>query len=384
MENSQCQEVIDYIHANCGRCTTATLQEKFPKYKPGSIRNIIRRHNLRKCVPALDGYGRIAHEAERLGLDVNTVDHGWIKTEEASIHFRNDLPKRSVESIVEESMEKMKNHAPKYPPIKRQKQSDPHLFIIDLADVHFGKLALAAETGEDYNIEIARKRCLEGTKGLLQKAQSYNVEKFLLPVGNDILHFDTPRRATTSGTPQDTEGQLWSIWQEALNTYVEIIESLLSVADVEIVYNPSNHDYMSGYFLAQTLAAWFRLSKNVTFDVSIRHRKHTTYGNNLITTSHGDGAKHSDMPYLMAHEHPSWSNSQKQFRYIYLHHLHHSKRTKWNDLEDTQGVTLQILRSPSAPDGWHDRNGYNTAPRAVEGFLHHKEQGRVASFTHYF
>lgn len=327
---------------------------------------------------------RIKQEAERLGLSHESVDHGWIKTEEASIHFRNDLPKIKPEDLFKPILEQIKKHSPKYTTFKREKNKEKYLYVVDLADVHLGKLALAVETGEDYNIEIAKQRCIEGVEGLIQKAQGFPIEKILFVIGNDILHFDTPKRTTTSGTNQDTDGQLHQIFTEGVALYVQIIERLLTVADVDVVYNPSNHDYVSGFMLAQTVAAWFRHSKNVTFDVTIKHRKHYTYGNNLITTSHGDGAKHNDMPFLMAHEHPEWSNKVRQKRYIYLHHLHHKKVTKFNSAQDTDGIHLQILRSPSAPDSYHDKHGYVAAPRAVEGFVHHKEQGMVASLTHYF
>lgn len=349
-----------------------------------ATRNVQSRASKMGLVHPKANTNRIQHEAERMGLDPKQVDHGWIKTEDASIHFRNDLPTVSIEDLFAPILKEIKKHSPKYTPIKRDKVKEPHLLVVDPADIHVGKLALAIETGEDYNIEIAKQRCIDGVDGLIQKAQGFPIDKIMFVIGNDILHFDTPKRTTTSGTGQDTDGQLHQIFTEGVNLYVQIIERLLTIADVDVVYNPSNHDYVSGFMLAQTVAAWFRLSKNVTFDVSIRHRKHYTYGNNLITTSHGDGAKHNDMPYLMAHEHPSWSNQKPQKRYVYLHHLHHKKVTKWNHAGDTQGIHLQILRSPSAPDGWHDRNGYCTAPRAVEGFIHHKEQGMVASLTHYF
>lgn len=325
---------------------------------------------------------RISHEAERLGLDPKTIDHGWIKTEEASLHFRNDLPDVSVEDLLADSLSAMKKHSPSYKTIKRPKVTDPHLLVIDPADVHIGKLALSVETGTDYNIEIAKQRCIDGVEGLIQKASGFPLEKIMLVVGNDILHIDVPSRKTTSGTPQDTDGQLHQIYQEGLNLYVQLIERLMQIAPVEVVYNPSNHDYMSGYMLAQTLAAWFRESKDVTFDVSIRHRKYTRYGQNLICTSHGDGAKHTDMPMLMAAEAKEWSDTTR--RYIYLHHLHHRKVVKWQNAGDMPGISYQILRSPSAPDAWHDRNGYTQQPMAVEGFIHHKEQGQIACLTHFF
>ena len=352
-----------------------------------NVRSVLRSRDAQKFTKhafqaRFEGKDRANYEANLRGIeDWNMM---WLKDEETSIQIKNDLPRKALETVVEESIKEMKGHSPKYKTLKRTKITDPHLLIIDPADIHIGKLALAVETGEDYNIEIAKQRAIEGVKGLIDKSQNYPIEKVLLIVGNDILHFDTPRGTTTSGTVVETHGQLHQIYNEGVKLYVEIIEMLTSIADVHVVHNPSNHDWTSGYMMAQTIAAWFRLNKNVTFDVAIRHRKHYTYGRNLITTSHGDGVSHDKMHNLMSTEHPDWNNKGTQFRYIYLHHLHHKKVMKWQNTKDNVGVTLQVLRSPSAPDGWHDRNGFVGVPMAIEGFIHSKENGQIAQLTHYF
>jgi len=73
--------------------------------------------------------------------------------------------------------------------------------------------------------------------------------------------------------------------------------------------------------------SWFSKSKNVTFDTTIKHRKYYKYGYNLIGTTHGDGAKEQDLVYLMAHESKDWSTTE--YRYWYLHHIHHHKKIKY-------------------------------------------------------
>jgi len=83
------------------------------------------------------------------------------------------------------------------------------------------------------------------------------------------------------------------------------------------------------------------------------------------------------LPLLMAQEFPvEWS--QTKHRYVYTHHVHH-KMSK-----DFIGVTVESLRSPSGTDSWHHRNGYQHAPKAIEGFIHHKEHGQIARLTHLF
>ena len=163
----------------------------------------------------------------------------------------------------------------------------------------------------------------------------------------------------------------------AKRLYVDILETLLSVADVHFTFNPSNHDYTHGFFLADVIQTWFKDCDNISFDCSIAHRKGYLYGKNLIGTTHGDGAKHGDLPLLLATEFPhEWSLSKH--RYVYTHHVHH-KTSK-----DYIGVTVESLRSPSGTDSWHHRNGYQHSPQAVEGFLHHKEFGQVCRISHLF
>ena len=120
----------------------------------------------------------------------------------------------------------MKIYSPSYPNIKRKKTKDPHLLVIDPADVHIGKLSTSFETGEEYDSEIAIQRVRDGVQGILDKTSGYEIDKFLLIIGNDILHIDTPKRQTTSGTPQDTDGMWYESFLKAKSIYVEVIEKL--------------------------------------------------------------------------------------------------------------------------------------------------------------
>ena len=160
--------------------------------------------------------------------------------------------------------------------------TDACLLVVDPADIHIGKLASSFETGEDYNNQIAVNRVKEGVDGILRKSSGFNIDQIVLVVGNDILHIDTPRRTTTSGTPQDTDGMWYENFLIAKKLYIDVIDQLMKVADVHIMYNPSNHDYTNGFFLADAIKSWYKDCENVSFDVSISHRKYYQYGNSLI------------------------------------------------------------------------------------------------------
>lgn len=319
----------------------------------------------------------IYQESLSIGVPVNDIKHGWLKNDRSSMFFTNPLYKKKEEDkFYNELVNDLKNYSPVFPEIKRTPSKDGHLLVIDPADVHIGKLARAFETGDEYNSKIAVLRVLDGVQGILDKTSGFNIDQILFVGGNDILHIDTPKRTTTSGTPQDTDGMWYDNFLIAKQLYIDVLSMLLPVANVHFVFNPSNHDYTNGFFLADVIQTYFRNCENITFDCSIAHRKYYKYYNNLIGTTHGDGAKQGDLPLLMAHESKDWSETKH--RYIYTHHVHHKTA------KDHIGVTIESLRSPSASDSWHSRNGYTGVPKAIEGFLHHKEFGQISRITHIF
>jgi hypothetical protein len=314
-------------------------------------------------------------ECTKAGIPIEDVKHYWYKSDKFSIFAKNKV--KSYEQVRDEIVKDMNGHSPEYPTIKRQKSKDGHLLIVDPSDIHVGKLSVAVETGTEYNIDIATKRVSEGITELLNLSSGFEIDQILFVIGNDALHIDNAKRTTTAGTHQDTDGMWHTAFHSAKDMYVDAIERLMQIADVHVIYNPSNHDFTHGFFLADTLNSWFRLSDNVTFDSSIQHRKYYRYHENMIETDHGDGCKVNDTPMLMATEQPiMWSECK--YRYSYKHHIHHKKH-----IGDSIGVNIQFLRTPSEPDGWHNRNGYINLP-AIEAFVHSKEKGRVAQFTHYY
>ena len=246
----------------------------------------------------------LAKECAEHGVSVDDVPYYWLKTKDVSMFVRRP-DAMSYEDMRDEIIAEMDAHSPVYEPIIHQ--PGDHLLVVDPADVHIGKLSRILETAHDYDIDEAVRRVRVGVTGLLAKAKPFGVAKIVFVIGNDILHIDTPHRTTTSGTPQDTSGQWWEMFLEAKRCYVALIEQLTQLADVHVVFCPSNHDYKSGWMLADSLFSWFRLNPNVHFgdeqrSISIAHRKYVEFGLNLIGLTHGDGAKEKDLASLMQYD----------------------------------------------------------------------------------
>lgn len=345
--------------------------------------------------------------------DVSNLSHFWkiAKDDEGngySLFVKN--PQSNEEQpfteLVQDAIQNaLTSGLPKFEPRPTEPYSD-QLLIIDLADVHFLKLCVKSETGHEYNGDVATHRVVEGTKALLRAARSRGIGRVLFVLGNDILHIDNAQKTTTSGTPQDVSGNLFQGYRDAFKAICEAIKACAEVADVDLVHNMSNHDWVLGWTLSQSVAAYFDKHPNVhtsPYNLSERHRKYYRYGNNLFGLSHGDGAKEEALIGIMMKEARAHISECLNLYWL-LHHVHHKVRKirgpdkpflKEKDhtgitaimngkpVIEGEGVQIEYVRSPSAPDGWHDRNGYVNR-QAVEAFICDPNEGIRDRITEWF
>lgn len=349
---------------------------------------------------------KLALTAEEQGFPIDDVSCYWVKTPEISALIKRGMPP-TYEDMRDQLIADMDAHSPKYQKVKYESLGS-HMLLIDPADIHIGKRSSLLETGEEYDMQTASNRVLEGVAGLIQKSQPWNIGQIILVIGNDAFHIDNPKGTTTSGTQMDTSGLWHEMFTEGKLTFVAIIEMLMQIAPVHVVYCPSNHDYTSGYYLADTLQSWFRLSPDVSFGTdgrgaSIAHRKYIQWAGALIGFTHGDGAPEKDLAQLMQFEaREAWG--QSKYGYWIVHHMHHKIRKtqglqeqnmekdhigvtvlhQGKKLNPEQNVMVEYMRSPSAADGWHHRNGYVGAPQAIEAFIHDETGFQSARLTHVF
>jgi hypothetical protein len=236
---------------------------------------------------------------------------------------------------------------------------DPEAVMLELAlmDPHIGMLAWGEEVGEDYDLGIASKVYVETAQKLLRLHKMYEVERILLVLGNDMFHVDTILNkvaSTTAGTPQDFDTRLPKMFTTARRAAVEIIDAARTIAPVDVMIVPGNHDQHTMYRLGEVLSAWYRADKYVRVLNEPTMRKYYAYGKNLIGFTHDPttGRKHDPLPLIMANEVPDlWAGSE--YREIHCGHLHATSLT------EMQGVRLRTLPALTATDEWHKNNGYS-------------------------
>ena len=402
MAEMKCLNAVDK-HGTYGRAAKALGCAKSTVYK--AVERAIKRTEDPANVQINE-----ALEAGGMGR-ASDLKHGWKIVKDGdgngySLFFKNphsDEELNFLDMVRQAVDEGLDGKAPRYK--KPKKPKGERLVLIDLSDVHFLKLCVKTETGYEYTRDIARARVIEGVKAFLRDIDHKTIGRFLFVLGNDILHVDGPKKKTTSGTDQDVDGSIFQGFTDAHRAMVDAIELCAEVAPVDLIHCMSNHDWVVGWALTQSIAAHFRNHKNVNateYAISERHRKYYRYGNNLFGFSHGDGAKEEKLYGLMVKEARQHVGECKNL-YWFLHHLHHKIRRRRGEEvilteKDHNGVTaimagsphvqgdeinIEYVRSPSPPDGWHDRQGY-VNKQAVECFVFEPNDGMKMRLTEWF
>lgn len=294
------------------------------------------------------------------------------------------LKRRSLDSDLQKQKEliikEMQAHSPTYKKIDYKKTDRGCLLEVALFDVHFGKLAHKNESGEDFDLKIAEKRFKTAVQELLSRVNLDMVEKILLPVGNDLIHVDNIINTTFNGTPQDSDTRFHKIFTTVKKVLIETIDMLSTIAPVDILVVPGNHDTTVTFLLGEVLDAWYSSNPNVWVNNSPKLRKYYKFGKNGFQFTHGDREKHIDLGLIFATEEPKlWASTK--YRFCQLGHFHKQKKTNYVSVDTHQGFQIQIIPSLSGSDAWHTGKGYNSLKQA-KAFLLDPEEGLIAEYTY--
>jgi len=268
-------------------------------------------------------------------------------------------------------------YAPVYKKIKYRKQKG-FLYELAMPDLQLGRLVMAEEAGLDSNPSMYLARAERAIHELL--SIQYPVERILFPIGNDFFNSNTAKMMTAHGTPQSDDVRWQRTYKLAKKTMVGLIETMNSIAPVDILIVKGNHDEERIFYFGDTLDSWFHKNPNVKVDNRPIGRKYYPYGKVLLGFAHGYYEKENKLDSLMAYEQPKlWANSE--FREWHLGDKHHKKDSVIMADEFENGVVVRILRSLADPSVWEYDKGFVGSLKSAEGFLWSKNSGLFAQFT---
>lgn len=293
--------------------------------------------------------------------------------------LRRKVVEEKLQNLMQGILEQFQKAAPIQPAIIHR-PGGKGLLEVSIMDHHLGKYCSELETGKAYDADISERMFITALEDLIAKSASLPAERILFVCGNDFLNTDHLGRTTTAGTPQDEAIRYQESFLRGRQLLVRAIDRLRQLAPVQVLMVTGNHDTQRIYYLGSALEAWFRNTKDVQVDNSMRQRKYIHYHKNLIGFTHGNNEKHFDLPLLLATEQPEgWANSRH--REFHLGHFHSRKHKMFVPSFDRAGVLVRILPSLCPPDAWHAAMGYRSRLSA-EALYYDREEGCVANFIH--
>jgi hypothetical protein len=243
------------------------------------------------------------------------------------------------------------------------------LAVYPLGDPHFGLYSYAAETGEDFDLDIAERLTKNAIDRLVSAAPNA-AHGLLLNLG-DLYHADDSRNMTPGhGNVLDVDTRYSKVMTVGLDAMIHCTMRLLEKHEQVTVWNiPGNHDPHASFALALAMNQHFRNEPRVTVDMSPALYRYMAFGKNLIGSHHGHGAKGADLPLIMATDRAAdWGATEH--RVWHCGHVHHKS------LKEHPGCVVETHRTLAAKDAWHAGKGYRSG-RDANVITYHRTWGEV-------
>lgn len=268
--------------------------------------------------------------------------------------------KRPIDEAKKEIEEYAAKHSPHVIAYCRPQFNDPVAYEISLPDIHYGKL-------HGKTLQEIEDQFMQVVVDLVEKAKGLQIDKIVLPIGNDGMNSEGLRQSTTKGTPQHDSAGWKQTFRGYWNLMIRAIDYLKHIADVHVIVISGNHDYERMFYAGDVIAGWFRNDENVTVDNGEDSRKYFEYGKNMIMFTHGDNEKPSEMPLIMATEQPEMF-ARAEHREAHCGHFHKEQ------VNEYRGIKVRFIPSICPNDEWHKKMGYE-AKRTGQAYVWNKVRG---------
>lgn len=252
---------------------------------------------------------------------------------------------------------------------KKKKLNDELLIEIPAIELHLGKYAEELESGQNYGTEIAKSRFYEILRQILEMQEIVKADRCVVMIGNDFFNSDTVGNTTTKGTQQFNDIRWKSLFIVGLELYKDFFNTLrCRFNHVDVRLCQGNHDVMSSFYLYMALSAYYRLDAIVKFEENYREYQCYRFGDNAIFFGHGDGNIKRIIQSIPAEFRKEWGEAK--FSELHLGHYH----KEWS-VDDTNGMVVRRIGSPTGTDSWHYSERYVGSTQKHQLFVWHKSQG---------
>jgi hypothetical protein len=292
----------------------------------------------------------------------DTVEKKWIKT------TRDEARRAEIfKEFIEQLCQGIKGMAPT---IAAPAVTEANLLAVyPIGDHHHGMYSDAEETGSDYDCKIA-SHSLETAVDYLATLAPPAETALLINLGDYYHANDSTNETPGHGNRLDVDTRYGQVMYSGAMALVRCVLRLLEKHQRVVVWNMrGNHDPDASMSLAMAMRFYFHNEPRVEVDMGSSLYKYLRFGNNLIGSHHGHGAKGVDLPLLMAVDRKEdWG--QTEHRVWHCGHIHHKTQKEF------PGVVVETHRTLAGSDAWHAGKGYRSK-KDMNAIVYHSDFGEI-------
>ena len=283
--------------------------------------------------------------------------------------------KRQFEILIERLEEAHLGIPPFKPSKKPGKIEGSLLSLLTVTDFHLGMYAYEAETGEDWDIKIARDVFLNSIHDMVSASPKAGTG-MLCQLG-DFLHWDGILNVTPqSGHILDADTRYAKLVDLTMSVMAEAVNIMLAhFGKVVIVNAEGNHDISGSIWLRKHLAHLFSKDRRVQVIDNDYPYYAYLHGQTMLGFHHGHKMKLPQLHKLFASE-PRFREMWGKSNYTYIHtgHYHHERVVEDGGAIAEQHPTLAARDAYAARGGWVSRRG-------AKMITYHDVDGEVSRIT---
>jgi len=278
--------------------------------------------------------------------------------------------------ILVERLEAAQEGLPRFKPTAPPKSKDDDLLALaTITDFHLGMYAYEAETGDDWDIRIARDVFLNAMHDMIKASPSAGTG-MLCQLG-DFLHWDGILSVTpSSGHILDADTRYGKLVELAMSVMTEACKMMLKrYGKVLVVSAEGNHDISGSIWLRKHIKHIFADEPRIEVIDSEFPYYAYLHGKTMLGFHHGHKMKLAALHKLFASE-PRFRSMWGKAEFCYLHtgHYHHER------LIEDGGAIAEMHPTLSGRDAYAARGGYVSA-RGAKIITYSKTEGEIARST---
>jgi len=265
---------------------------------------------------------------------------------------------RQFEILIQRLEQAQEGLKPFKPTAAPKQINDDLLSLLTVTDFHLGMYAHEAETGDDWDIKIARDTFLNSISDMIKASPNSGVG-MLCQLG-DFLHWDGILSVTpSSGHILDADTRYGKLVELAMSVMTEAVKLMLKkFGKVVVVSAEGNHDISGSIWLRKHIKQLFKGDPRVEVIDNEYPFYAYLHGDTMLAFHHGHKVRMPSLAKLFASE-PRTREMWGRASYTYIHsgHYHHERLIEDGGAISEQHPTLAGRDAYAARGGWVSRRG---------------------------